>query len=162
MPLPTIEQLDAVLEQLTRGPALVRQVIYEVPPELRKRRPALGVWSAHEHAVHLPAVQPIMLRRLEHMLSDPAPQIKSYEPSRDDPDDALLKLDLDTEMDRFDRERTALVERLKKLTPDQWAIEAEHEEYSRYSILIMFRHIALHDLYHAYRIEERLLRKEWA
>jgi uncharacterized damage-inducible protein DinB len=162
MPKPTTEQIDAVLEQLARGPALVRQVIYEVPPELRKRRPAPGVWSAHEHAVHLPAVQPIMLRRLEHMLSDPAPRIKSYEPSRDDPDDALLKLDLDAEMDHFDSERAALVERLRELTPDQWAITAEHDEYSHYSILIMFRHIALHDLYHAYKIEERLLRKEWA
>ena len=38
---------------------------------------------------------------------------------------------------------------------------AEHPEYSHYSIFIMFRHLALHDLYHAYRIEERLLRKEW-
>jgi len=161
MPTPSAEQIAAILDQLARGPALVRQVIYEVPPELRKRRPAPGVWSAHEHAVHLPAVQPIMVRRLEHMLSDPAPRIQSYEPSRDDPDDALLKLDLDAEMDRFDRERAALIERLKKLTPDQWAIRAEHDEYSHYSIYIMFRHIALHDLYHAYKIEERLLRKEW-
>ena len=139
----------------------VRQVIYEVPPELRRRRPAPGVWSAHEHAVHLPAVQPIMLRRLDQMLRDPTQPIKSYEPSRDDPDDALLKLDLDTEMDRFERERAALVERLKTLTPDQWAISSPHEEYSHYSIFIMFRHISFHDLYHAYRIEERLLRKSW-
>jgi hypothetical protein len=26
----------------------------------------------------------------------------------------------------------------------------------------MFRHLALHDFFHAYRIEELLLRKEWA
>jgi hypothetical protein len=102
-----------------------------------------------------------LVRRLAHMLSDPAPRIRSYEPSRDDPDDALLKLDLDTEMDRFDRERADLIERLRELTPDQWAIAAKHEEYSHYSVFVMFRHIALHDLYHAYRIEERLLRKEW-
>lgn len=150
-----------VLEQLARGPGLVRQVIYEVPPELCKRRPAPGVWSAHEHAVHLPAVQPIMMARLDHMLSDPAPRIKSYEPSRDDPDDALLKLDLGAEMDRFDRERAAMIARLRTLTPEQWQITAEHEEYSHYGVLIMFRHLALHDLHHAYKIEERLLRKSW-
>lgn len=103
--MPTMEQIEIVLEQLARGPALVRQLIYEVPPELRKRRPAPGVWSAHEHAVHLPAVQPIMMRRLDQMLRNPSQPIKSYEPSRDDPDDALLKLDLDAEMNRFDRER---------------------------------------------------------
>jgi hypothetical protein len=157
-----MEQIEIVLDQLARGPALVRQLIYEVPPELRKRRPAPGVWSAHEHAVHLPAVKPIMMGRLDQMLGDPSQPIKSYEPSRDDPDDALLKLDLDAEMDRFDRERVAMLERVKQLTPDQWEITVEHDEYSHYGVFIMFRHLALHDLYHAYRIEDRLLRKDWA
>jgi hypothetical protein len=95
------------------------------------------------------------------MLTDPAPRIKSYEPSRDDADDALLKLDLDAEMNRFDRERAALVERLRTLTSQEWAITAEHEEYSHYGVFIMIRHLALHDLHHAYKIEDRLLRKSW-
>jgi hypothetical protein len=158
---PNAEVIKSVLDQLSRGPALVRQVIYEMPPELRKRRPAPGVWSAHEHAVHLPAIYPLIIRRLEQMLAQPGSTIKSYEPSRDELDDALLKLDLDAEMDRFDRERKALIERLRTLTPEQWAITAEHEEYSHYGVFIMFRHIALHDLNHAYKIEDRLLRKEW-
>jgi hypothetical protein len=159
--MPTSEKIVSVLEQFARGPGLVRQVIYEVPPELRKRRPAAGVWSAHEHAVHLPAIYPLIVWRLDHMLTDPAPRIKSYEPSRDDADDALLKLDLDNEMNRFDRERAALVERLRTLSPQEWAITAEHEEYSHYGVFIMIRHLALHDLHHAYKIEERLLRKSW-
>ena len=159
--MPSSIEIAVVFDQLARGPAFVRQVIYEVPPELRKRRPAPGVWSAHEHAVHLPAVQPIMMQRLNQILSNPSQPICSYEPSRDEPDDALLKLDLDAEMDRFDRERAAMIERLHTLRPDEWTIAVLHDEYSHYSPLIMFRHLALHDLYHAYRIEERLLRKTW-
>jgi hypothetical protein len=157
----TSAEITSVLDQLARGPAMARQVICNMPPELRKRRPAPGMWSAHVHAVHLPAVQPIMMRRLEQMLSDPVPRIKSYEPSRDEPEDALLKRDLDSEMDRFDRERAAMIDRLRQLTPEQWAITAEHEEYAHYGVFIMFRHLALHDLHHAYKIEERLLRKSW-
>lgn len=159
--MPTTDQIAEVLDQLACGPALVRQVIYEIPLELRKRRPASGMWSAHEHAVHLPAVQPIMMKRLEQMLREPKPRIKSYEPSRDDPEDALLKLDLDAEMDRFDRERAALIVRLGTLTPQEWAITATHDEYSHYGVFIMLRHLALHDLNHAYKIEDRLLRKNW-
>jgi hypothetical protein len=159
--MPTPSEVTAVLDQLARDPALVRQVIYEMPPALRKRRPAPGVWSAHEHAVHLPAVQPIMMGRLDQMLRDPSQPIKSYEPSRDEPDGALLALDLGAEMDRFERERSRMIERLTMLSPAEWSITAEHEEYSHYSIFIMFRHLALHDLHHAYKIEERLLRKEW-
>src|ERR1700746_1275669 len=97
--MPNAADIANVLDQLARGPALVRQVIYEMPPELRKRRPAPGGWAAHEHAGRSPAVQPISTRRLEQMLKQPGCTIKSYEPSRDEPDDALLKLDLDPEMD---------------------------------------------------------------
>ena len=95
------------------------------------------------------------------MLSDPNPYIKSYEPARDEQDGALLKLDLDAEMDRFDRDRAALIARLRTLTPEQWTITAGHEEYAHYGVYIMFRHVAMHDVHHAYKIEDRLLRKEW-
>jgi uncharacterized damage-inducible protein DinB len=141
---------------------LVISVIREVPAELRKRRPAPGVWSAHEHAVHVPAVQPIMMRRLEQMLIEPKPVIRPYEPSRDEPEDALLGVGLDEAMDRLVRERGEMVERLKRLSLEEWAKTAEHGEYSHYSVFIMFRHVALHDVHHAYKIEERLLRKDWA
>ena len=59
--MPDDAQIQSVIDQLGRGPAVVRQLIYEMPPELRKRRPAPGMWSAHEHAVHLPAIHPIMM-----------------------------------------------------------------------------------------------------
>ena len=52
-----------------------------------------------------------------------------------------------------------MVSRLRELTPAQWELSASHPEYNRYSIFIMFRHLALHDLYHAYRIEERLFER---
>ena len=153
--------VSAVLDQLARGPMLVRQVIYDIPFNHRKRRPAPGVWSAHEHAVHLAMVDPIMIRRLDYMLSDPSPHIQSYEPSRDDQDGALLNLDLDTEMDRYAHQRVEFIERLHQLSEEQWQITAEHDEYSHYGIFIMARHIGLHDLHHAYKIEERMLRKSW-
>lgn len=159
--MPQSNEHNIVLDQLARGPELVQQLIYEVPTELRKRRPAPGVWSAHEHAVHLPAVQPIMMARLDQMLAQPGCTIKSYEPSRDEPDDALLALDLDTEMNRFARERTAMLDRLRALSSQEWSITAQHEEYSHYGVFIMFRHLAMHDLHHAYKIEDRLLRKSW-
>jgi hypothetical protein len=160
--MPAPDRIQAVTDELARGPAVVRELIYEMPVELRKHRPAAGVWSAHEHAVHLPAIHPLINRRLDLMLKDPDPYIKGYEPSRDDQDGALLKLDLDAEMDRFERERNTLIERLRALTPSQWAITAGHEEYKQYGVYIMLRHIALHDAHHAYKIEDRLLRKDWS
>jgi hypothetical protein len=47
------------------------------------------------------------------------------------------------------------------LSADDWQRTARHDEYTHYSVFIMFRHLALHDMFHAYRIEELLLKKDW-
>ena len=64
-------------------------------------------------------------------------------------------------MERFSNDRRRLLERLKTLSVDDWQRTAEHGEYTHYSVFIMIRHLALHDMFHAYRIEELLLRKDW-
>lgn len=151
----------AIIDSLERTPAIVVPLVREVPATLLKRRPAPGKWSAHEHACHLSRVDDLYMRRLDHILSDPAPVITPYDPGRDDPDDLFLRMDLDAALDQYVRTRRILVSRLRELTPADWERAAEHGEYSHYSVLIMFRHVALHDLFHAYRIEELLLRKEW-
>jgi hypothetical protein len=74
---------------------------------------------------------------------------------------ALLRVDLAEALTLYERERRELLEMLRALQPRDWQRTAKHEEYSHYSVLIMFRHLALHDMLHAYRIEELLLRKDW-
>jgi len=99
---------------------------------------------------------------LDQILANPRPVITPYDPARDEADDAFLQMDLDDSLRRYVEDRRALVARLRVLPAEAWARTAEHGEYSHYSVFIMFRHVALHDLFHAYRIEELLLRLEWA
>ena len=73
----------------------------------------------------------------------------------------FLGLDLDQSLAQYVDDRRRLVARLRQLAPADWARTAEHGEYSHYSVFIMFRHVALHDFLHAYRIEELLLKKQW-
>ena len=152
---------DALVDALERAPAVVIPLVRQASAEIVKRRPAPGEWSIHENACHLAEVHPLFFRRLDLMLAENDPQIISYDPGRDDPDDALLKLDLDDSMRRFAQDRAKLVERLRALSPNDWARTARHEEYNSYSIFTMFRHLALHDFHHAYRIEELLLCRDW-
>ena len=95
------------------------------------------------------------------MLASPAPVITPYDPGQSDPDGLLLKLDLEESLQRYVDDRRRLVGRLRQLSAHDWEKTAEHGEYSHYSVFIMFRHVALHDFFHAYRIEELFLKKEW-
>jgi uncharacterized damage-inducible protein DinB len=155
------EEIASVVEGLARGPGLVIPLVGEVPPANLKRRPRPGKWSVHEHACHLAAVHPLFFTRLDLMLSQDRPAIRPYLPDQDEPDDALLKVDLDEALARFEADRRRLVERVRALAPEAWARTGAHGEYSHYSIFIMLRHVMMHDMLHAYRIEELLLKKDW-
>lgn len=151
-----------VVDALERAPSIVVPLVREVPERIRKRRPRPEKWSAHEHACHLAAVTPIFLSRLSLMLEQDHPKIRAYDPDREHSPDALLAVDLEEALGRFQRERADLVARLRRLEPAEWRRTGQHEEYSHYSIFIMARHVALHDMLHSYRIEECLLMKDWA
>jgi len=151
----------SVISALERAPSIVVPLVREMPPALLKRRPAPGKWSAHEHACHLAVVHRLFFERLDTMLAAPAALITPYDPARSDPDDFLLRLDLEASLTQYAEDRRRLVARLRKLMPTEWARTAEHGEYSHYSVFIMFRHLALHDFLHAYRIEELVLKREW-
>ncbi|HLC21127.1 MAG TPA: DinB family protein [Candidatus Methylomirabilis sp.] len=152
------EHLIAALE---RAPGIVIPMVRQADPTVLKRRPPSGKWSIHEHACHLAEVHPLFFQRLDLMLAQDNPAITSYDPGRDDPPDALLQTDLEDALRRFKEDRGRLVERLRRLRPEEWTRTARHGEYSSYSVFTMFRHLALHDFFHAYRIEELLLRKDW-
>jgi hypothetical protein len=156
----TIDTIPSIIDALERAPDIVVPLVREVPLAVLKRRPKPGKWSAHEHACHLATVHTLFFERLDQMLVSPAP-ITPYDPGSQDPDDALLNRDLDESLDAYVRDRARLVGRLRRLTATDWLKTAEHGEYSHYSVFIMFRHVALHDFLHAYRIEELLLKRDW-
>ena len=151
----------AVIDALARAPEIVVPMVREVPRAVLKRRPAPGRWSAHEHACHLAHVHSLFFERLDLMLREPEPFIQGYQPGEADADELLLRMDLDASLDRFVADRARLVARLRTLDEAAWTRSARHSEYRAYSVFIMFRHAALHDFLHGYRIEELLLRPDW-
>lgn len=152
---------DSVIASLERAPELVIGLVRQADRSLLKRRPPSGKWSIHEHACHLAAVDPRFVQRLDLMLTQTHPAIKSYDPGRDDQPDALLSVNLDDALARYQQGRARLVARMRQLTPGDWKRTGDHDEYNAYSVFMMFRHLALHDFFHAYRIEELVLRRDW-
>ncbi len=151
----------ALINALSTAPGVIIPLIREVPHQILKRRPSPGKWSAYEHAIHLSQSDSSFRARLDLILSTPEPLIKTIDNSPEDEAGAMLTVDLDESLDRYVRERASLVERLKDLSPDEWQKTAEHEAFDHYSVFIMVRHLFNHEMFHAYRIEELLLRKDW-
>jgi hypothetical protein len=152
---------ELLIAALERAPGIVIPLVRQADPAILKRRPPSGKWSIHEHACHLAEVHALMAGRLDLMLAQDNPVIAGYDPGRDHPADALLRVDLEDALRRFREDRARLVERLRRLRPADWTRTGRHDEYNSYSVFTMFRHLALHDFFHAYRIEELLLRKDW-
>ena len=152
---------DAVIEALARAPGIVVPLVREVPTGILKRRPAPSRWSAHEHACHLAVVHALFFQRLELLLREPEPLVRGYQPGEQDADDKLLRMDLEESLAQYVADRARLVTRLRALSGADWTRTARHDEYRAYSVFIMFRHLALHDFLHGYRIEELLLRPDW-
>jgi len=150
-----------LISALEMAPGVIIPLIREVPSQFLKRRPSPTKWSAHEHACHLAQSDALFHERLDLILSSEQPFIKSTMPSPDEEAGSMLDIDLDETLDRYVRERAALIERVRKLTPHEWQKTAEHETFDHYSVFIMFRHVLNHEMLHAYRIEELLLKKDW-
>lgn len=150
-----------LISALENAPGVIIPLIREVPQQILKRRPSPTKWSVYEHAVHLSQSDQSFRARLDLILSTDEPYIKTIENSAEDEAGAMLEIDLDESLDRYVRERASLVERLKKLSPDEWQKTAEHEAFDHYSVFIMFRHVLNHEMLHSYRIEELLLKKDW-
>lgn len=151
----------ALISALETAPGVIIPLIREVPSQILKRRPSPTKWSAYEHAVHLSQSDVAFRARLDMILSTPEPIIQSIENSPEDEAGAMLDVDLDKQLDQYVSERASLVERLKTLSPDEWQKTAVHEAFDHYSVFIMFRHVFNHEMLHAYRIEELLLKKDW-
>jgi hypothetical protein len=156
-----MSEIESIISSLENTLNILPSIIREVPEQNRKRRATPERWSAHEHACHLAEVHQLFFRRLKLMLDNDNPTIEPYFPDRHDDPDKLLKADLDESLKRFSEDRKRLVKELKRLSPADWQRTGNHEEYSHYSVFIMFRHLALHDNLHLYRIEELLLKKDW-
>lgn len=157
-----MNKLQPLIVALAGAPEIILGLVLEVPPQHLKRRPSPNKWSVHEHACHITTADAPYLVRLELMLSDPSPQITPMFPSPDEEAGALLNVELGEALALYVSERAHLVERLQQLAEDDWQRTAAHEEYSHYSVWIMFRQLLLHEMQHAYRIEDLRLKKDWA
>jgi len=150
-----MRSFSTIINSLELNPTFVVDLAQEFPPDKRMEHVKLGKWSALEHIAHLARVGPLFSARLTQMIEHPDRQIVPYDPESDDMH-LLREADWEEALNTYQWDRAAFISQLREVDPHSWERPIIHPEYSHYSIRIMARHLAMHDLFHAYRIEELL------
>ena len=155
--------VDELLSCLEKTPVILREMIDSIPREplwrLTERR-IEGKWSIHEHACHIVKVQPMLTDRARKFIEEEAPKFVPYFPGKSTPPDELLKMNLAETLEKFSALRKEFIDVIRSAPAETWKKKAVHPEYLEYTLLIMVRHVLLHDHVHMYRMEELWLTRE--
>jgi len=146
--------IETKLDILAAAPALLEDLLNEIPVEMHKQRRIPGKWSIHEHAVHLEEAQKMIIERFKRFQQEEKPVFEPYLPGTTVSDDYLIDLDLATSLVDFRKNRQEMIDLLRTFTTEQWTNEGRHPEYQHISALLWIRHVMMHDHFHMYRIEE--------
>jgi hypothetical protein len=115
-----------------------------------------GRWSLKELVCHLHRVQDIYIQeRLDLMLKEDNPELPTYDPDSDPRFAALAEQPAGETIAAFVENRARLVERLKKLTPEQWHRPGRHPVYAQGDVYSLTEYLAHHEAHHVYQMYQR-------
>ena len=141
------------LDLLEATPAILRGLLSEISDEDARWKPAPDRFSIAEVLAHLAHSEGHCYRaRVDRFLAEEMPEFE--------PDDAQMHLELyrnrdpEEELERFERDRTANVERLRGLPAEAGSRKARHLTAGEITLSEMLHEWALHDLGHVRQIAE--------
>jgi uncharacterized damage-inducible protein DinB len=147
-----------ILRALESNKKILRQFVSAMSPEERARR-IRDYWTIDDHIDHLVECQRLLLARIELFLREEAPVMVPYQPD-EQAEESSGRKPVDERVAEFCELRDRQIRLVRKAGKSVWKKLGSHEEYSTYTFEILLRHIALHDSFHMYRMEELWLMKE--
>lgn len=151
---------NAVLAGLANSPKILAAFIADIPEELRQRRRSQGFWTIAEHLDHLAQVQPMLLERLQRFVAEETPSFIPFIPDSGEEQREKSCLPAEQALQQFTAIRRNQLELLFSVDETIWQRQGSHPEYDRYSLVILTRHMLMHDYWHMYRMEELWLAKD--
>jgi hypothetical protein len=147
------EERQNLVEMYRGGYKAIAESLLRITPEELDARPGPGRWSAREIVHHLADSEMTAAIRLRRLLAEDRPAIQGYDQEEfarrlhyDRPHEASLEL--------FRSVRSATVELLDRLTPQQWLREGTHSEVGPYSVETWLQIYSEHAHRHARQIKE--------
>jgi hypothetical protein len=147
-----MNERDLLVQTLRNAIVLLRGLAAGIPEDRLDVVRKAGAWSLKRHFHHLAVVQPVLLERLVRFTAEECPRFAPYVPAANDP--AAAESTVAEALERFAECRSQQVRLIESVDEQVWQRTGVHEEYLHYSFLILVRHIAMHDCWHMYRMEE--------
>jgi hypothetical protein len=144
-----------IVEMLRRTADDVRRLSSGLDESQLATRTVPAKWSMKELVCHLRRVQDLFNARLDAMLSQDNPELAPYEPEGDAVFDQMAARPTADSLTAFLQAREALLERLARLTPEEWHRKGRHPVFARYDVHFQVEYMAHHEAHHVYQMFER-------
>jgi hypothetical protein len=151
--------VSSLIISLESSSEVLKNFVDGIPEEdiIAHRRP--DVWSIRHHVFHLAGTQEVMYGRIVQFRRDKHPVIVPFNPGDSDTGVTTYRSVADA-MSVFHIWREKQIDEIKILEESDLYNPGTHPEYRRYDLMILIRHILMHDYWHMYRIEELWLLKD--
>lgn len=174
----TPARASALVETLRAAPDVLADLVRSVPAGRLDVRRRPHFWTIRDHIVHLADVQPMLLGRIERFRDEEHPSFIPFIPDDAEADDgeggepesageppdggarSTEPQSVEAAVEAFRECRDRQIRLIESLSAEVWERRASHPEYSLYSTSILIRHIAMHDHWHMYRVEELWLTRD--
>ena len=123
------------------------------------KKPAPGKWSTNEILAHLAECEVVFGYRLRAILGAPGTPIQPFDQDQWAAAGDYAARDAKKSLALFRAVRTANLDLLHGLKPEQWKLSGMHAERGEESIEVIAQMIAGHDLNHLRQVEALLGRK---
>lgn len=153
-------EIEAILSALSGSITIFDGFLHSISSDALGKKRGEGFWSIHEHADHLADVQPMILERMQRILTEDTPEFIPFIPDQEEPTEDTTLRTVEEILKQFKLVREEQLKLLTEAEPEDWAKSAVHPEYDRYGLFILARHALMHDHWHLYRMEELWLTKD--
>jgi hypothetical protein len=143
-----MSNINEMIDNYVKGPAMLRQAVAGMSPEQVKARPVAGKWSTLEVVCHLADFDPILAERMKRTIAMEKPLL--FGADENDFARALSypERDLEEELAIIDNTRKQMARILRKLPAEAWQRTGNHSERGLQSleqfVLTATKHIPHH------------------
>ena len=138
------------LAALVSAPDEVEELVKGLSEEQMARPPRSGEWAIRNVLSHLLVAQGLLAGRVKKMLAEDNPSLKGVAAWAIGGEESLSAREI---LERYRASRQATVERLKRISVQDWWRTAQHEEFGQVTLLQQASYFAKHDCYHLPQIE---------